>query len=204
MIDFFKWIRESKRHERPWVVFGKGPSFERHRDFPRLDEEYETVGLNHACRERKMVLTHMIDVNVLDEVPDMFLKCDYLILPWQPHVKFRPTPKTLQDFIDEREDLQRFERKGRLLWYNASTGGAPRAGSPKVGVAWFSAEAVIRMLAMAGVKKIRTLGIDGGSSYGKSFKDIPPLRGGHTTFDHQNAPIQATVQKFGVDYGPMA
>lgn len=201
MIEFFEWFKTDPAKGRTWLVCGKGPTFERAKTIADLDERFATIGLNHACRERKMMVAHMIDANVLDEVPDMFDRCDYLLMPWQPHIKFRPTAKTLEDFVKERADLKRFEAKCRLLWYNCSTGNAPRFGSPRVGVALFSAEAVVRMLAMAGVKTIRTLGVDGGNQYASSFKDITPFRGGHKTFDGQKRFIDATVREYGIDYG---
>lgn len=203
MIEVFSWLKGAPAGDRTWLVCGKGPSFERHKEIPDLDAKYATIGLNHACRARHMMVAHMIDANVLDELPDLEHQAAYLLLPWQPHVQFKATTKTLQDFVNERADLRSFDSRGRLLWYNCSTGEAPRAGSPRVPVALFSAEAAVRILAMAGVKTIRTLGIDGGNKYASSFKDITPFRGGHTTFDGQNKYIQATVDKFKLDYRPL-
>lgn len=203
MIEVFSWMKGGPAGDRTWLVCGKGPSFERHKEIPDLDGKYATIGLNHACRARRMMVAHMIDANVLDELPDLKDQAEWLLMPWQPHIQFRSTPKTLQDFLNERADLQGFESRGRLLWYNCSTGKSPRAGSPPVSVALFSAEAVVRLLAMAGVKKIRTLGVDGGKQYASSFKDIQPFRGGHTTFDGQQRYIQATVDQFKLDYAPL-
>lgn len=203
MIEVFSWLQNYPVGARAWLICGKGPSFEKHKTIPELDEKYATVGLNHACRERHMLVAHMIDANVLDELPALERQADWLLMPWQPHVQFKATAKTLQDFVNERADLRSFDSRGRLLWYNCSTGKAPRAGSPSVPVAMFSAEAVVRILAMAGVKTIRTLGIDGGNKYASSFKDITPFRGGHTTFDGQEKYIKATVEKFKLDYRPL-
>ena len=203
MIDFFSWIKQEDRNSKHWLMFGKGPTFDRHVEFPDIDEKFLTVGLNHICRQRNVLLTHMIDANVLDEVAGIETKTKLVIMPWQPHVNFRSTSRTLDSFVEASPVLQQLEKEGRLLWYNCSTGDKPRDGSPGVGVSWFSAEAVVRMLAMAGVKTIRTLGVDGGSKYAKSFKDIQPFRGGHTTFDKQNEPIRQTVKQFGLDYQPL-
>lgn len=203
VIEFFEWERGLQNRNKPWLVLGKGPSFTRHKEFSDIDVRFLTVGLNHTCRDRKMFVTHIFDANVLDELPDLIVQCDYLLMPWYPHVNFGPTPKTLQDFVNERSMLTEFDQKERLLWYNASTGGLSRGTSPKVKVLFFSGDAIVRLLAMAGVKVIRTLGIDGGTSYAPSFKDIKPLRGGNTTYDFQNGPIQATVKEFCLDYAPL-
>ena len=203
MIDFFEWVKVNKKKEKPWLIFGKGPSFERHKDYPLLDQQFYTISLNHACRSRTVFIAHMIDANVLDEIPKLIEQAAFLLLPWQPHIQFKATEKTLGDLAKGHPVLASFEAEGRLLWYNLVTGNKPRGKSPQVHVSYFSAEAVVRLLAMAGVKKIRTLGVDGGSSYAGSFKDIPPFRGGHTTFDHQKKPIEQTVAQYGLDYRPL-
>jgi hypothetical protein len=202
MIELFGWMKALE--PKPWLIFGKGPSFDRHKEFPDIDKEYHTVALNHACRNRPVFVGHMIDANVLDEVDGWEEKARFILMPWQPHVKFSPTDKTLDKFAVEHPVLASFEKQGRLLWYNLATGKKPRTGSPPVLVNFFSAEAVVRFLAMAGVKKIRTLGVDGGNTYAQAFKDITPFRGGHKTFDYQTGPIQKTVKEFGLDYAPLA
>lgn len=203
MQNFFDWVKGDPAKGRTWLVMGKGPSFENHKKFPDLDRDYATIALNHVCRERHMLIAHMIDANVLDEVPKIEKTADFIMLPWQPHFNSWAREKTLEQFAKEHKTLIQVEKEGRLLWYNASTGNNPKPGFPVVKVNFFSAEAVVRLLAMAGAKKIRTLGIDGGNTYASSFKDIKPFRGGHNTFDHQNKPIQNTVNEFGIDYGPL-
>lgn len=203
MINFFDWMKESPAGDRTWLVLGKGPSFERISKYPDVDQKFATIGLNHACRQKHMLVAHMIDADVLDEVPKFNEKTDYILMPWQPHFNSWAREKTLEQFSKEHKVLRDFEARGRLLWYNASTGNNPRKEYPVVKVNFFSSEAVIRMLAMAGVKTIRTLGIDGGKTYASSFKDIKPFRGGHNTFDHQNKPIQDTVKEFGLDFSQL-
>lgn len=203
MIDFFEWAKTAPLNGRTWLVAGKGPTFDRHPEIADLDAKYAILGLNHVCRNKKVFVAHMIDANVLDEIEDLPSKIDYLLMPWQPHFKFRPTPTTLAMVLEKSPVLQQIDRKQRLLWYNLSTGNAPNGDSPRVLVDYFSAEAAVRLLAMAGVKVIRTLGIDGGNTYAGTFKDIPPFRGGHTTFDHQTAKIKKTVDLFKLDYKPL-
>lgn len=203
MIEVFGWLKDTQQESRLWLIFGKGPSFDRHVEFPDLDKEYCTIALNHACRRRPVLIAHMIDANVLDEVDQWEEKAQFILMPWQPHFTFLPTETTLEKLATQNPVLASFEKQGRLLWYNLSSGKELRPGSPSVLVNFFSAEAVVRLLAMAGVKKIRTLGVDGGISYAQAFKDIQPFRGGHNTFDLQTGPIQNTVKEFGIDYAPL-
>lgn len=204
MIEVFEWMRGNPQGSRDWLILGKGPAFSRHSEFPDLDARYATVGLNHVCRERPVFAAHCIDAEVTNQVgPMMVEKAKWLVMPWRPHVKFGPTEETLEEMARSNPVIARFEAEGRLVWYNASTSGNPRPGSPKVCVLWFSAEAVVRWLAMGGTKTIRTLGIDGGSAYADQFKDMKPFIGGHTSFDIQQGPINETVAEFGLDYGPL-
>lgn len=202
MIDFFEWFRTTPGTKRTWVIMGKGPTLDRANEIKNLDQQYATFGLNHACRLRNVFVAHMIDANVLDEIEDLDKKADYVAMPWQPHFAFKPTSKTLKDLVAEKPLLRDLDSKGKLLWYNLCTGNAPRHGSPIVQVCYFSAEAAVSMLGIAGVKKIRTLGVDGGKKYSSSFKDIKPFRGGHTTFDLQSDRIREMVKKHGLNYAP--
>lgn len=201
-MDFFDWFKKNPGTSRPWVIMGKGPTFDRAGEIENLDEQYATFALNHVCRQRHVFVAHMIDANVLDEVPDLDQQADFLVMPWQPHFNFAPTPKTLKALIEEKPILQKFNEQERLICYNLCTGKNPQPRVPIVPVKFFSAEAAVCMLAMAGVRKIRTLGIDGGTSYSGAFKDIKPFRGGHTTFDIQTESINETVKRYHVDYAP--
>lgn len=203
MIEFFSWFKSGPWDKKPWLILGKGPSLARHREFANLDERFNTFGLNHVCRERHTLVTHVIDVNVIGEIQDLEHRTDFLVMARHPHVQFKPTEKTLEQFVAETPALQGFDLRGRLIWYNLSSWSKPHESSPVVKVGWFSAEAAVGLLAMAGVRQIRTLGIDGGNKYAEAFKDISPFRGGHKTFDHQNKPIEDIVKKFGLDYGPL-
>jgi len=201
MIHFMDWTA-SRGAPEPWCILGKGPSFSRHADFPELDGRYRTFGLNHVCRERKVFLAHAIDANVLDEVPEMPSRAEWLAMPMHPHFKFKPSQRTLEEIAHVHPVAKEFEARGRLVWYDLNTWPQPRR-KPVVNATFFSAEAATHLLALAGVKRIRTLGIDGGSSYAGEFKDIKPFRGGHKTFDLQNGPIRAVVKKFKIDFAPM-
>jgi len=100
--------------------------------------------------------------------------------------------------------LKEFERGGTLLWYNLSSWTKkPEIESPVVKVNHFSAEAAIRLLAMAGVRTIRTLGIDGGSGYAKEFSDLKPNRGGNDSFRLQKRDLDGVVKELKIDIQPL-
>jgi hypothetical protein len=203
MILFYDWIAKESLADHPWCVLGKGPTFSKHSEFPDLDVDYRTMGLNHVCRERKTFVTHVIDANVLDEVPELSSRTKYLVMPMHPHFQFKATKRTLEEMSTSHPVVRDFESRGNLLWYNLSTWPKARGQSSVVKVAFFSAEAAIQLLSRSGVRKIRTLGVDGGTSYAQQFKDIKAFKGGHTTFDIQTRYIEATVKDFKIDFGPL-
>ena len=201
MISFFDWFMTCVSARTPWVVMGKGPSFSRHKLLPpdAIGNNF-TMGLNHVCRERNVFVTHAIDLQVIDEIENLENRTDFLVMPWHPHIDFRATGETLADIVDRHSVLAKFYGDRRLLWYNLSSWPKePQYGSPVVKVHHFSAEAAIRMLAMCGVRTIRTLGIDGGDKYAEEFKDIRPFRGGHSSFSIQQHDIDDVVSSYNLD-----
>lgn len=102
--------------------------------------------------------------------------------------------------------LQRLNAQGRLLWYDLSTSKQRHGPSPVVRAAAFSAEAALNLLALAGVKTVRSLGIDGGVSYGSSFTDLKDktrLNNGQPTYNVQFEGFARTIMSTRIDYAPL-
>jgi hypothetical protein len=75
-----------------------------------------------------------------------------------------------------------------------------------VQVRFFSAEAVLNLLAQAGVRTVRSLGIDGGTNYSRAFDDLKDktlLANGWKNFDRQFEGIARTIMTTGIDYAPL-
>ena len=117
-------------------------------------------------------------------------------MPRRPHVKFRAGEKLLEDYFDELPVLRELDEQGRLVWYNAATS-PPVGDSPKIGVRFFSSEAALNILGEMGVKKVRTLGIDGGTQYAGEFEDLPELQNGLPSFDAQFRELEDIVAQVG-------
>lgn len=204
--EFFAWMAD---HEdlcgRPWLVLGKGPSF---RMYNELDtKEFRKLSLNHVVRETKVDIAHVIDLDVIDDCGETLLEnADVVVMPWQPHKNNRPVNEGLDTLIEQNDTLKELNRRGKLVWYNLSTGASPRAGSPVVKVRYFSVEAAIRLLATAGVSVIRTLGVDGGRTYDAHFRDIADktlLANGRRSFDQQFSEIADVVFTTKMDFAPL-
>jgi hypothetical protein len=75
-----------------------------------------------------------------------------------------------------------------------------------VKASYFSAEAALNLLAVAGVRRVRTLGVDGGSDYSRDFDDLKEktlLANGRPSFDLQFEGFARTILDTGVDVAPL-
>lgn len=203
--DFFSWWQ--RNHEellsKPWLIIGKGPTFSK---ISSIDtDQYLLFGLNHVIRQTKVTIAHAIDIDVIEACKDVIeAQAQYVVLPWHPHVSNQATQKTLPEFVAEMPVLQRLTESGRLLWYNASTAPTMATDEPVVPVLYFSVEAAVNLLAMAGARQIRTLGIDGGSTYSQQFAQLGTLlANGRRSFNLQFRQIAKAIMKYDLDYAPL-
>lgn len=207
MQSFFNWFRDTAiEPNQPWLILGKGPSFSKRDQFDL--STFKTISLNHVVREQPVTLAHAIDLDVVKDCEQAIENnAQALVMPWVPHVNNQAGAETLQSIIPQVPVLRRLDEQGRLLWYNSSTSEQIRhPGSPVVEVKSFSAEAALNLLAMAGVRHVRSLGIDGGSAYSGAFADLVEttlLNNGHESFDRQFAQFAKIIQRTGVDYAPL-
>lgn len=205
MRSFFDWIAEEESRRRAWLVYGKGPSFSTRHRFDT--SSYNVLSLNHAVREVPVDVAHVIDLDVVEAAADAIEgNARYLAMPWQPHVKNRPGRRTLDELLADVPVLARLSAAGRLLYYDFCSGKRRSGHGPVVQARYFSAEAALSLLALAGVRQVRSLGIDGGRSYGTEFTDLRDktlLNNGHQNFDIQFRGIARTIMTSGIDYAPL-
>ncbi len=204
MIELREWFAGGGYAGQPWLVVGKGPTFDRRHQFDL--SPYRVMALNHVVTELAVDVAHVIDVDVVGDCGDALAQnAQWLLMPRYPHLRSTKTGRRLEDWFDEYPVLADFDRRGRLVWYNLSTG-PPEGTSPVIGATNFSSEAVVGILARLGVKTIRSLGIDGGRSYARSFQALESstlLANGTTAFDLQFQRIEVLVAEHGIDYRPL-
>jgi hypothetical protein len=204
MIELTRWLQATRFDEKPWLLLGKGPtlSYRHDHDLTR----YNLLGLNHVVAEMKVDIAHIIDVDVAEACADrLYSNARWLLMPATPHVQNRPSFLTLEDFVSAVPALRQLDSEGRLVWYNAETGKQDQ-GSPTISVRYFSSEAAIDVLALMGVKVVRSLGIDGGRGYDSPFTHLQRttmLANSQPSFDLQFAEIERVVRKNGMDYKPL-
>lgn len=206
MKSVFEWLSERPfLTSRPWLILGKGPSFSK---LSRFDTAaFSSLALNDAAREARVDIAHAIDIQVIERSGDAIAaNAGVLVMPWHPHVNFNAGAATLEEHARTLTVLKRLDDEGRLLWYNLSTTNSHFPGSPVVSARFFSAEAAINLLVSAGVRKIRSLGVDGGATYSASFRDLNSkslLANGRPNFDKQFEEIATTIMRTGLDFGPL-
>lgn len=202
---FFDWHSRQQEPERPWLILGKGPSYGHRTRFDLT--RYHLLSLNHAVREQRVRLAHMIDLEVVDACGQaLFDHARHVILPWYPHVRNAPGSRSLAELVPEHPLLRRLELEGRLLWYDLSTAARRHGPGPVVQATYFSAEAAVDLLARAGVRRVRSLGVDGGQAYSGEFADLHGrtlLVNGQPTFDLQFRGIARTMVRTGLDFAPL-
>ncbi len=206
MKEFFKWFSDNPElSNKPWLILGKGPSFAKYNQFNLND--YHLLSLNHVVREMPVKMAHIIDLDVFEDCAEAILNnAEYLIMPWFPHINNRARNRTLSEHCNKHSTLQQLSNSGRLISYNLSSAVTHHPGWPVVHVKYFSAEAALGLLTGAGVKKIRSLGIDGGNQYSNDFSDLKDktlLANNRNTFDEQFQEIARIIFKTGVDFSPL-
>jgi hypothetical protein len=204
MRHFLAWFRD-EQFTGPWLIVGKGPTYNRIHEVDL--SSYRILALNHVAREIRCDVAHMIDIDVWTSCSEKIVdNARVVVFPMHPHVNECPTQKTITEFRNECGLLQYLDFRRRLLWYQHSVAivrGLEIEGDqewPVVRVEQFSAEAAVHLLGLAGVKTIRTLGVDGGMQMAQRFSDMPPRT---RPYDAQWLNIRRSIQEFGLDYAPI-
>jgi hypothetical protein len=191
---------------------GKGPSYARGLS---IGKPLGLLTLNHACklalepavRQHRFlgpVLAHFTDLSAYLDCRAVVDRHDALAvcLPWYPHVQFQPAKTPLAELCDHCPPLESLRQAGRLFSYNSTRAHLrpPGPGLQRIAVRHFSAVPAVNILAAAGVRRIETLGIDGGTQYAEGFDERDRLSNGRSSFDAQFAEIRATCARDGITF----
>lgn len=193
----------SEKSSCAWMLLGKGPSFSNFLESRKDISKYLRFGLNDTAAIVECDVVHFMDVAALDRT--QVLGSPNFILPWHPHVNHKPTEMTLMDLIEQRPHTQLAKTwfEGRLFSYNSSLSRNKVEGLPTVYVRHFSSVAAVSLLAMAGVREVGLVGIDGGNRYSKVFHTGPLGANGRTHFKSQFSFILPIKRKHRMKIYPM-
>ena len=198
------WWREVDGSARQWLILGKGPSFQR-RD--RYDlRPYTTIGINHVVREMRVDVMSAVNHEVVRDCADvLYENCRFLLMPrYPPSIRGEIGPP-LEALVREVPVLAAMAREGRLVWYNLETG-PPVPGAPVIRNGLFSSAILFNLLGAMGVRRVRTLGVDGGTSYAASFADIAEktkLANGLPSYDLQFRDMLTSTGRFRLRWTPL-
>lgn len=173
----------------PWLILGKGPSLNQY-DPNIHNYSYNILALNHVGRYVNADICIYHDNEV--EHISIANRCKYILKPYHPHIKFKPY------------SLANTPLWNNIYYFNLSTWkGKRKSDSPVIKARYNVAESAFHILALFGIKEIRTLGVDGGKEYSKIFSYLKPLTNGQPNFDKQFVEINKICKKFGINYSPL-
>lgn len=194
----YLFASDTTLHDKPWLIIGKGPSYQHINQVDLAD--YHVLTLNHVISQIPAKISHLIDIDVFESCAGQILaQADYLVMPYFPHSNNQPGKDSLPELLKKLPLLAQMDQQGLLFWYDhlgikalLKHGKWPVGLHRQIRVNYFSAEAAVDVLATQGIKKIRTLGVDGGSHYNSVFEQSSPttlLANGNSSFDSQFAGI---------------
>lgn len=204
MLSVLKYFKDKQLNARPWLLVGKGPSFDRRAELPDTVVSWKVFGLNHVCLKTPVDVAHFTDFDAFQDCADRLETQAYVVcMPWFPHVGNAPGPKCLDELVQTDPVLRELNAVGRLLTYNSSLAKHRARGLPLIPVRYFSAVAGLSILAAAGVTIVRTLGVDGGNQYASGFDRSTLLSNGRTSFDIQFGEMRKIAKAAKLDLEPM-
>lgn len=199
---------DEKEKKAPWLVVGKGPSFDK---LSGLNfKAYCSLALNHAVSSRPdFDYVHVTDFDVFDKIKESLLSNKTkLVVPYFLHSnnkpsKFLSADTLVSDKAKPHNDLfLKLMTEGRLFTYNSSQSKSlckrKDLGKPVI-VKYFSGVVAVNLLGQSGVKQITLVGIDGGNSYSGFFSGLTPLTNGRKNFDVQFNEIKKSIKQFGLN-----
>ncbi len=204
MKELTEWWEEIEGTSRHWLILGKGPSFEeRHRHDLSL---FATIAINHVVREIPVFATSLVNYEVLNDCSEAVDKNSrYLLMPRYPHTIPGGGPCLLESYFERYPVLAKLNQEGRLVWYNLSSDPTV-PGSPVVPNGPLSVCILFNLLGVAGGRHVRTLGIDGGADYSRTFADLSDrtrLASGLPDYDCQFRHMMHAVKRYRLLYAPL-
>lgn len=204
MLDLTEWLQRTDYSAKPWLLLGKGPTFDRRAEFDL--SAFYLFGLNHVPLAQPVEVAHAIDVDVVGDCGDALVeRCRWLLIPRYPNLHSEKSLRPIEEWFADYPVLAELDRLGRLVCYNLA--GRPRADqSPVITSKYFSSEAALKIIGHTGASTVRTLGIDGGRGYAASFSGVAEsthLANGAASFDDQFERLRVVAEEYDIDFAPL-
>ncbi len=202
LVPFADWRSRTGLPSRPWLLLGKGPSFEARAQYDL--SAFNTMSLNHVVAEQRVDVAHVLDFEVAEQCASAVRdNAGVLLMPRHPNISFARTRLPLDELIVHSPALAALAADGRVVVYERAPAAAP---GPHIRVQYFSAEAALDLLGHLGARTVRTLGIDGGSAYAATFEHVSPhtrLANGQTSFSVQSRMLRETAERHRMEVHPL-
>jgi lipopolysaccharide biosynthesis glycosyltransferase len=201
MIHLKEFIHNNQLCDEVFIIIGKGPSISL---IQKNDEKGIKISLNHVVRDQVVDIAHIIDFDVFEDVGmSVYDNARYLLMPLHPHINCRPSSLSLHHLIKKNRIIKKMNEEGRLIWYKLGTKRYFLGGYPTYPAGYFSGDVIVGVLAAAGVKNIKLVGVDGGNTYADSFVDLNQktlLVNGRESFDIQFSRIRFHIMENDLNY----
>ena len=174
MIELTEWFANASLPARPWLVLGKGPTFDR-RDRFDLDRLQPARRSTTSSARSTVDVAHIIDVDVVGACAEGLrdrtaggCSCPATRTCSSDRCATgRWRTGSASTRCCEELDRARAASSGTTSPATRSDG-----RSPVIGAKRFSAEAALNILGLMGVHQVRSLGIDGGRAYSAPFQHL--------------------------------
>jgi hypothetical protein len=197
--DLSALIGEQPKLPQPWWIVGKGPSLSR-KSLIGIESE-TTIAINHSCTLVSSRYALFVDIEAISDCAHHLINHPRRVLiPHVPHLEGAPQGRRFEEYfkLDPRiEDI--CESCDVFLFDTSNT---RRFGNgPVVELRYFSSEPAYQIAAIFGATEVRTIGIDGGSSYSQDLDtsiNVNNLRFGQDSYDLQWPQLDRLEARFRV------
>ena len=183
------WLARERRNARSWLLAGEDAS-------PALVAAAQAEGLmvmslGAAAPLTQADIAYVVDAEILAAHPEALAgKARFLLVPEDLHSRGWAAGRSLSSWAADLPVLRKFQEEDRLVLFPLWTGGAGVTGD------FSSADVPLRLLAEAGVRTVRSLGLTSREPATTGFEGLRSVLGRHLG----GAP--GLVENAGLSYAP--
>jgi hypothetical protein len=186
------------------LIAGKGPSLDWLDNC--LDPSEPVISLNHACELIDSKIAHFTDLQALLDCESVLQATEFIVVvPSSPHISGVPTELNVLELAREHKAVSDLIFQDRLFVY-AGSNTPNRWRLPEFELRYFSIEPAYQLACLLGARRVKTIGIDGGTSYATSVSTRGKKRlldNGQQSFDRQFIQLEKLKLRHGIPIEPM-
>ena len=185
------WLTQERRNDRPWLLAGEAA--EPGQVAAARAAGFLVMSLGAAAPRFEADLAYVVDAEVLAASPEaLAANARVLLVPEDLHGQGWAAGRSLASWAADLPVLRRLQDEDRVVRFPLWTGGKGVAGD-------FAGEAVpLRLLAEAGVRTVRTLGLMARESATTGFEGLGSV------LDRHSGGVAGLVDAARISYAPYA